>query len=129
MSASERMEPLDGGRVAERSEALGGRVTITAAELAEALGWSAKDAGGAPHLLAVGTALVERYAPCAPEALQNEAVIRVAGWLADMPEASVAEWSLGEMRQSYAVGQISALRHSGAMALLSPWKVRRGGVV
>ena len=64
----------------ERIEALGGRVTITAADLVEAVNLKGYE-DGAPHLLAVGTALVERYAPCAPEALQNEAVIRVVGWL------------------------------------------------
>ena len=103
-------------------------VTITAPELVAAVKIEGHEAG-APHLLAVGTALVERYAPDAPEALQNEAVIRVVGWLVGTNPASVVSESVGSLETSYAVGQKSALRHSGAMALLSPWKVRRGGAV
>ena len=33
------------------------------------------------------------------------------------------------LETQYAVGQTGALRHSGAMSLLSPWKLRRAGAV
>ena len=46
---------------------------ITAAELATAIG---SDAAIATRLLAVTGPLVERYAPDAPEAIKNEAIIR-----------------------------------------------------
>ena len=103
-------------------------VTITAPDLVEAVSLRGYE-DGAPQFLAVGTALVERYAPDAPEALQNEAVIRVVGWLVGTNPASVVSESVGSLETSYAIAQKSALRHSGAMALLSPWKVRRGGVI
>ena len=114
--------------VSERVEALGGRVTITADDLVEAVNLKGHEAG-APHLLAVATALVERYAPCAPEAVQNEACIRVVGYLTGHTDAATMSETVGPITTSYAVGSLSALRHSGAMALLSPWKVRRGGVI
>ena len=69
------------------------------------------------RLLAVGTALVQKHAPNAPEAVQNEACIRVCGYLFDQPTSSA--------RQGYA----SALRSSGARALLLPWRVVGVGVV
>ena len=61
-------------------------VTITAAQLAEAVG---VDSTTAARLLAVAAALVERYAPDAPDAVANEAVIRTAGWLAEQPSAAI----------------------------------------
>ena len=74
--------------------------------------------------LAAAAAIVERYAPAAPEAVQNEACLRVVSYLFDRsPGLS------GRESYSQSPGQISALRHSGGMALLSPWKVRRGGAV
>ena len=62
--------------------------------------------------LAAAAALVDRHAPAAPESIANEAAIRAAGWLFDVaPHESARQWS--------------ALKHSGAAALLSPWRVRR----
>ena len=101
-------------------------VTITAAELAQAVG---VDSTTATRLLAVATELVNRYAADAPGAIANEAVIRAGGWLAEQPAASITGETEGDVRTSYAPTMQSALRHSGGMALLSPWKVRRGGAI
>ena len=101
-------------------------VTITETELAEALG---VNQALADRLHPVAVALVERYAPDAPEAIQNEAAIRCAGWLADTPAPSLQSEQYGDVAVTWAPGQLSALRHSGAMALLSPWKVRRAGAI
>lgn len=79
------------------------------------------------RLLAVAGELVMRYAPDATDVISNEAVTRCAGYLwADSPELrtlrklSIADGIDIEPR---AVG--SALRLSGASALLSSWRVRR----
>ncbi len=72
--------------------------------------------------------LVEGYAPKAPACMQNEAVLRVTAYLVDRLAARDSISRQGSS-DSQAPGQISALRHSGAMALLSPWKRRRGGVI
>ena len=101
-------------------------MTLTAVELAETIG---VDSTTATRLLAVATALVTRYAPAAPDAITNEATIRCAGWLAEQPSAAIRSETEGDVSTSYAPSMQSALRHSGAMALLSPWKVRRAGAI
>ena len=101
-------------------------VSLTETELAAALG---VNQALADRLLPVVVSLVERYATGAPVAVQNEAAIRCAGWLADTPGASLQSEQYGDLGATWAPGQLSALRHSGAMALLSPWKVRRAGAI
>ena len=81
------------------------------------------------RLGAAAAALVERHAPGAPQPIKTEAVIRCAGWLAQQPAASVRSESVGDIRTSYMPAGLSALRHSGAMALLATWKIRRGGAI
>ena len=92
-------------------------VTLTAAELAAALrvGDSAEETAEATRLLAYGTAAVERQAPDAPPAVQNEALIRLCAYLYDSPTANR--------------GTIfaNAMRNSGAAHMLSPYLVRRAG--
>ena len=71
--------------------------------------------------------LVERYASGAPAAVKSEAVIRGAGWLfASKP--GLRKVGVSNVDFEFSGGQ-SALRHSGAMALLNPWKIRRAGAV
>ena len=92
----------------------------------------------ADRLLLVVTASVEKEAPSAPEAVQNEAAIRMAGWMSDdlRPIGAVSvdvDYSapeLGALRNAslnrsitYHRGQ-SAMRLSGARALLAPWRGR-----
>ena len=101
-------------------------MALTAQTLAAALG---VPQDRATALLAAMTALVNRYAPDAPEAVRDEAALRVAGYLNEQPGAAVTSESVGDVATRYAAGNVSALRHSGAMALLSPWKVRRAGVI
>ncbi|MDE0052600.1 MAG: hypothetical protein OXO52_22690 [Rhodospirillales bacterium] len=81
------------------------------------------------RLGSTAAALVERYAPNAPQPVKNEATIRCAGWLHEQPGASIRSERVGDIDTAYATGSLSALRHSGAMALLSPWKVRRAGAI
>ena len=99
---------------------------LTVAELVAATGMAEATA---ERLLPVAAEQVDRFAPDAPQATKNEAVIRVAGWLASQPAASIREKSVGPLSISFAVSEKSALRHSGAMGLLSPWKRRRAGAL
>ena len=73
-------------------------------------------------------AMVERFGPGAPEAVQNEACLRTVAYLIDRSPALTTR-DADSVTLDQAPGQISALRHSGAMALLSPWKVRRAGAI
>ncbi len=101
-------------------------VTITASELAEAAQLTPAQAA---RLLVVASALVVQFAPGAPEAVLNEAVVRTAGWLGHTPAGSLTRVETGPRSSEFAASQKGALRHSGAMSLLSPWKVRRGGAI
>ena len=94
-------------------------VTLTAVQLAAALrigdGATAlvePQAGVINRILASATALVESYAPNAPEAVQNEAVIRVGGFLYDSPPGA-------SMRFANPLGD------SGAQALLARFRIVR----
>ena len=92
--------------------------------LAAAVGCSESVAG---RLGPVVAALVERFASGAPAAVKTEAVIRAAGWLAGN-KPGLRKVGVSNIDIEYAGGQ-SALRHSGGMALLSPWKIRRAGAI
>ncbi len=102
-------------------------LTAATACLKAALGED--DDATAQRLGASAAALVERYAPDAPHPVKNEAVIRCAGWLLGAPSNGVRQEAVGPLSVEYAPSMFSALRHSGAMALLSPFKVRRAGAI
>ena len=102
-------------------------VTLTDAELAAAL--AINDALAA-RLHPVAVALVERYAPDAPVAVQNEAAIRTTGWLVETPAGAIRLEATGDVRTGFDGDRsLSALRHSGGMGLLSPWKIRHAGQI
>ena len=92
-------------------------VTLSVLELAAAirLGNSTEETAQATRLLATATEIVTRHAPGSPDAIQNEAAIRVAGYLFDAPQAA----------QGAGFGDI--LRNSGAAALLLPYRIHRAG--
>lgn len=102
-------------------------VTLDAAGLAAAAGI---DSDAATRLLPVASERVTRYAPEAPEATANEAVIRFAAYLAGAtpnPNAS-GSVSVGDLTVSgTSHSHAAAFRLCGAESLLSPWRVRRGG--
>ena len=113
-------------RTLASSAAIDAETPLSATELAVAVGVDATRAG---HLLSAAWALVQRYAPAAPDGILREAVIRTAGWLAEQPAASVRSEDTGDIATNYAPTMQSALRHSGAMALLTAWKIRRAGAI
>lgn len=65
------------------------------------------------RLLGVATATVSRVAPDAPEAVRDEAAIRMAAYLYDQPPTVQGD--------RYA----NAWRNSGAASLVARWVVRR----
>ena len=81
------------------------------------------------RLGATAAALVQRFAPDAPQVIKDEAVIRCAGWLRQAPSYGVRSEVEGEIRTSFSPAMTSALRASGGMSLLSPWRVRRAGAI
>ncbi|MYC27949.1 MAG: hypothetical protein F4X63_08180 [Nitrospira sp. SB0662_bin_26] len=99
-------------------------ITLTADELRTLID---VDLDTATRLLGVASAEVERYAhgSTVPGPVLNEAVIRCAGFLYGMPKSAIRSETAGPLNVHYAANNVSALRHSGAMALLSPFKQRR----
>ena len=112
-------------------------VTLTAAALKLKLGLAATtqdeaDAGLDPasDLLAVASALVSGYAANAPDAISNEAVFRLSGWLHSRGAAApdtirISRLTLGWRDR----GSKNALRLSGAMSLLAGWHRPRATVI
>ena len=91
----------------------------------------ADDAADAERLLTVASALVENYAPAAPQSVRNEAVIRCAGALVQSDFGGIASESIGDRTVSYTMqpgGGWSPLRRSGAMGLMAPWRPRRAAL-
>ena len=97
-------------------------VTLTVAELSAALrlGGTQEETAEVTRLLAYATQAVAEYLgggafATAPEVVVNEAVIRIAAYLFDMPNAP---------RSS---GHANALRNSGAGRILLPYRIHRAG--
>ena len=95
-------------------------------QLSVAIGASAEIAA---RLGPVASELVEDYAAGARQAIKNEAVIRCSGWLHGARPRGLTSMKTGPIDFEFASTAASALRASGAMALLSRWKVRRAGVI
>ena len=100
-------------------------VTLSAMQLGPAIG---VDAPLATRLLAVVTALVDGYAPGAPDALSNEAAIRAAGWLDEQPSASIRSEREGEISTQFSPSMSGVLLHSGAKSLLYPHRAKTAGI-
>lgn len=77
------------------------------------------------------SARIQRYAPDAPQDVKDEALIRAVGWLMQSGKTGeVVSESLDVKAQSYDVRVAQGwFRHSSAMSLLSPWRVRNAGLV
>ena len=107
-------------------------VTLDAPALAGALGLP--DGTGtttldpaALRLFNIAKGLVERYAPTCPDDVHNEALLRTAGYLhADDPALRVLRSvKVPDALEVEPRAPGSAVRLSGAGALMSPWRVRR----
>ena len=80
--------------------------------------------------MGVASALVERYAASAPQLVKNEAVIRCAGFFRGSDYGGVMSEGAADQKIDYSphpIGGSNAFRRSGAMGLLSAWRVRRAG--
>ena len=92
-------------------------VDLTVAQLAAAMrvGDSLEETAEVTRLLAYASLTVENHAEGAPDAIHNEAAIRIASYVYDQPGAS--------SRSSFA----NALRNSGAARMMLPWRVHKVG--
>ena len=101
-------------------------VTITAAEMLPEIGGNLQTA---ERVLPVATAIVTEYAPQAPTAVLNEAVIRICGYLAQSDFGTVRDETIGPRSVSYQMNHAMLFRNSGAQALLTRYKHRRAGAI
>ena len=101
-------------------------VTLTAAQLAAE---TSADLDRAARVLKVATRAVLDYAPGAPGALLNEAAIRFGGYLLSSDFGAVRKEAVGPFDTEYQMNHAAAFRNSGAAALLTRHKVRRGGAI
>ena len=81
-----------------------------------------------PNWYATAKAIIERYAPAAPDPLHNRALKQIIMYWLESPENTGLQRMMTmefSDQQWGAKRSANALRHSGAMALLSPFKRRR----
>lgn len=98
-------------------------VTIVAADLADAAGADyVEDAADVDRVFAACVEVVERWAEDAPDAVQNEAVVRMGAHLLTV-RGGVRSERADALAQGYASAEgANALKYSGAAALLSHWR-------
>ena len=83
------------------------------------------DASRIDALIEAAAALIEREAPGAPAGVKREAVVRMAGYLAQSDYGGYRSETIGDKSVSYPTTHAAMFRRCGAKALLSPWKKRR----
>ena len=69
------------------------------------------------RIASTASAMVLKYAPNAPDEIHNEAYVRLAAFLYDNDASGGSQ-----------VGP-SAIRASGAAAIMGPWRVKRAGLI
>ena len=80
------------------------------------------------RLGATAAALIESYAPAAPQPLRDEGVVRVAGRLRESPPASIRMETSGDIATSFSPSLTGVLLHSGVKSMLYPFRAKRAGV-
>ena len=88
---------------------------------------TAADLERATRVLAVQA--VDDYAPNAPDALKDEAVIRFGGYLLGSDYGGVRTDEVGPQRMEYTTNHAAAFRNCGAAMLLTRYVVRRAGAI
>lgn len=82
------------------------------------------------RLGAAASAHVERCAPDAPQAVKDQAVEMLAGYMAQAARTgSTMKIDTGSVSIERTTNHAAMFRNSGAAGLLSPWKVRRAGAI
>ena len=110
-----------GKRVKTRQTARKGdvvAVTLTQAELAAALRLSdsPEELAESTRILSYVTTAIAKHSADAPDAISNEAAVRLGSYLYDQPTAAQGS------------GYANALRNSGAAAILLPYRIHRAGL-
>ena len=103
--------------------------TAAVARLKQAVAGRAAESDEAASALGeMAAARVEREAPAAPQAVRDEAVIRLAGYMAGADYGGVRSETIGPRKVDYTINHANAWRNCGAHALVAPWRSHRAGV-
>ena len=79
---------------------------------------------------AAAEATVDRFAPDAPDAVKLVAVNRLARWYQSFPADGLTSVSHGDQTlATMKAGTVGALKGSGALELLAPWRTPRARTV
>ena len=92
-------------------------VTITKEALEIHIG---RDLETAERLLAFAKERVEKTASTTPDLVCNEAVIRLAGYMAQSDFGAIQKEDLGPKSVEYVTNHANAWRNSGAAGILAP---------
>lgn len=92
-------------------------ITAAAFRAAVRYGDSPEEIAECDRVYAFALEAVEAHAPGATDAAKSEAVVRLGGYVLDMPRAARGD------------GYARAGVNSGAWAILSRWHMRRAGVI
>lgn len=108
-------------------------ITITLDDFAAVIGFDDLTADRARYqrLYEMAQERINNYAPLAPTAVKNEAMVRFGGYFAQSDFGGVQSEAIGPRSVTYTPPSTNAaaFRHSGAAALLSPYRRRRAGAV
>ena len=77
------------------------------------------------RLASFASARIERFAPGAPQAVRDEALIRMVAYMRQLP-GHIRSLGVGSLRIEFATAGVQRpFVSSGARAMLSPWVTRR----
>ena len=75
------------------------------------------------------SAWIEGYAMLAPDPAKDEALVRASAWLIESLGPAISQDVPDGGQVQEVASQASWMRYSGAMSLLSRWRVRRAGTI
>ena len=104
-------------------------ISLTVAQVKFATGIGTLSDTDATRLSRMGGALVEKYAPEAPDEIKLEAAMRCLGWWTQSAAFPVSSQKLGETSVDFALSRLNPILHSGASMILSPFRTNTMGVV
>ena len=99
---------------------------ITAQDVANEIG---ADLVTATRLFGVAANMVAEYSPLSPSANKAEAIYRFAGYMFNSENLGLTAETFGPKSLEIISNHAPMFRNSGAQAILTRWKRRRGGKV
>ena len=101
-------------------------ITITAQDVANEIG---ADLATATRLFDVASNMVMEYSPLSPSANKAEAIYRFTGYMHNSENQGITSETFGPKSIDIISNHAPMFRTSGAQAILTRWKRRRGGKV